>query len=247
MVPSENPGILGAMRRYWSEHALNRGAYGATCDVAAALWEFVRDSTPTRRRSRFGDSDYDWEHRVNTTSGTVGWRDRLLGLIHSPYQPTEPALFREMLEKWRETAQSDFAEYSFLDLGSGKGRTLLMAADYPFRRILGVELLPSLHQIAQENIFGYKSELQQCFRLESLCGDATQFDFPEGPLLIYLFNPFPEAGLRRTLTNLRESLRKNPRPAYVLYHNPLLEPVVVECGLRKIAGTHQFSVFVTYI
>ena len=57
----------------------------------------MRESTPERRRQRYGDMEYDWEHRVNTTSGTVGWRARLLGLFHSPYQPTEPALFREMM------------------------------------------------------------------------------------------------------------------------------------------------------
>ena len=58
------------------------------------LWRFLRDSTPERRRQRYGDMEYDWEHRVDTTSGTVGWRTRLLGLFHSPYQPTEPVLFK---------------------------------------------------------------------------------------------------------------------------------------------------------
>ena len=59
--------------------------------------EFVRDSLPDRRRLRYGDADYDWEHRVNTTSAAVDWRDRLLGAFHSPYQPTEAALFHEMV------------------------------------------------------------------------------------------------------------------------------------------------------
>ena len=48
------------------------------------LAEFVRDSTPERLRQRYGDADYDWDHRVNTTSAAVGWRDRLLGVFHSP-------------------------------------------------------------------------------------------------------------------------------------------------------------------
>ena len=39
------------------------------------LWNFLRDSTPSRRRQRYGDMEFDWEHRVNTTSGTVGWRE----------------------------------------------------------------------------------------------------------------------------------------------------------------------------
>ncbi len=114
----------------------------ATRQLLAALWEFVRDSTPERLRQRYGDADYDWEHRVNTTSAAVGWRDRLLGVFHSPYQPTESALFHEMLDALSQQSHSDFHDFVFIDLGSGKGRTLLMASDYPFRRIVGVELLP---------------------------------------------------------------------------------------------------------
>lgn len=30
-------------------------------------------------------------------------------------------------------------DYDFLDFGSGKGRTLLMAASFPFKKITGVE------------------------------------------------------------------------------------------------------------
>ena len=63
----------------------------ATRRLAGVLWEFARDSTPDRLRQRFGDAEYDWDYRVNTTSGAVGWRDRLLGMFHSAYQPTEPA------------------------------------------------------------------------------------------------------------------------------------------------------------
>ena len=139
---------------------------------------------------------------------------------------------------------SNFRDFTFIDLGSGKGRTLLMASDYPFCRIVGVELLPSLHQIAQQNLSQYKSDTQKCFALESICADATAFPFPNDPLVIYLFNPFPETGMRQVFANLEQSLREHPRPVYVLYHNPLLEHVVAESGfLRRLSGTHQYSLF----
>jgi len=209
-------------------------------NLAGKLWEFTRESTPARRRARYGDIDYDWDHRVDTTSATVTGADRLRGLFHSPYQPTEPALFREMVLSLRV----DFSQSVFIDLGSGKGRTLLMASNYPFRRIVGVELLPALHRIAQENLCQYKSESQKCFALTTICADASAFPFPEDPLVIYLFNPFPESGMRQVVANLEQSLRAHPRPVYILYHNPLLEYVLSENGLlRKIAGTHQYSVF----
>ena len=241
---ADSPRISSAAYRYWKDRALQSGLLAATRALIAALWEFLRDSTPSRRRSRFGDADYDWDYRVNTTSGAVGWRDRLLGVFHSPYQPTEPGLFHEMLNAVEQRTRLNFAEFTFIDFGSGKGRTLLMASDYSFHRIVGVELLPAFHAIAQQNLAAYKSDAQKCFRLESICADATGFHLPDGPLVVYLFNPFPEAGLRQTLANLQQALGKDPRPIYVLYHNPQLEHVLTENGfLRKIAGTHQYLIF----
>ena len=231
-------------RQWWNEVAEREDRLAAARRLLTALWEFVRDSTPERRRQRYGDADYDWEHRVNTTSAIVGWRDRLLGLFHSPYQPTESALFHEMLDALLQQSRSDFHDFVFVDLGSGKGRTLLMASDYPFRRIAGVELLPALHQAAQENLRKYRSEEQKCFALESVCADATEFPFPAEPTVLYLFNPFPETGLKRMIAHLEQSLRAHPRAVYVLYHNPLLEQVLSgSAAISKIGGTHQYSIY----
>jgi hypothetical protein len=47
---------------------------------------FLLESIPERRLRRYGDAEYDWNHRVDTTSATVGWCDRLLGAFHSPYR-----------------------------------------------------------------------------------------------------------------------------------------------------------------
>src|SRR5260370_20611255 len=207
--------------QWWKDLAEREGRVAATRQLLAALWEFVRDSTPERQRQRYGDADYDWEHRVNTTSAALSWRDRLLGVFHSPYQPTESSLFQEMLDALHQQTHLDFRDFVFLDLGSGKGRTLLMASDYPFRRIAGVELLPALNQAAQENLSKYRSESQKCFALESICADATEFPLPAYPTALYLFNPFPEARLRRAIGNLEHSLRQHPQVATVISHNPL--------------------------
>ncbi len=231
-------------RQWWSDVAAREGRIAATRQLLSALVEFVRDSTPERRRRRYGDAEYDWDHRVDTTSAAVSWRDRLLGVFHSPYQPTESGLFHEMLDALRQRTHSEFHDFVFLDLGSGKGRTLLMASDYPFRRIVGVELLSALHQAAQNNLSKYRSESQKCFALQSICADATEFPFPEEPIVLYLFNPFPEEGLKRMIANLEQSLRAHPRVVYVLYHNPLLEHVLSGSAVRsKIGGTHQYSIY----
>ncbi len=184
--------------------------------------------------------DYDWEHRVNTTSGTTGWRARLLGTFSSPYQPTEPALFHQMLA----TLPIAFDTFTFIDLGSGKGRTLLMASEYPFRRIIGVELIAELNDAALGNLRAYQSSTQRCRQIESLHADAREFELPEEPLVLYLFNPLPESALSWVLRRLQKSLQRAPRPAWVLYHNPLLDSVLTEAGIfEKVAGSPQYAVY----
>ena len=237
---AHEPGLRSTLHQWWRENVARQGWSSTVRKLVAAIFEFVRDSLPERRRQRYGDVDYDWDYRVDTTSATVSWRDRLFGAFNSSYQPTEPGLFHEML---RQLA-IDFCEFTFIDLGSGKGRVLLMAADYPFRRIVGVERLPRLHRVAEENINNYKSDAQKCFAIESVCGDACEFMFPAEPTVLYLFNPLPEMGLERLIANLDLSLQRSCRPLYVIYHNPLMDHILGRStALKKIGGTKSYSLY----
>lgn len=232
--------LLGALQGWWKNQRASQGVVASCGTLLREAWDFVRESTPESRRRRYGDVEYDWDNRVDTTSATVTWRSRLLGVLHSPYQPTEPALFREMLEQ----LPIESGGFTFIDLGSGKGRALLMASEYPFARIVGVELLPELHHIASDNLRRYSSPTQRCVAIENICADAREFHFPAEPSVLYLFNPLPETGLREVMTKLEDSLRQHPRKVFVLYHNPLLEHVVGQSPmLQKTSGTHQYSVF----
>lgn len=243
--PNSRPRLVATIHDWWKENSARSGFFSTAKRLLSTLWEFTRESTPSRRRQRYGDIEFDWDYRVDTTGATVGWRDRLLGHFHSPYQPSEPALFREMIDSLTLASTNfDFREFTFIDIGSGKGRALLMAANYPFRRILGIELLPELHRVAQENVGRYKSDSQQCFAIDCFLGDASDFAFPPEPTVLYLFNPLPESGLARVIGSLEQSLREHPRPMVVLYHHPLLEHVLTRNGaLKKIAGTPSYSIF----
>ncbi len=225
---------------WWKQERVAFGVLSTVRRFMGAIWEFVRESTPARKKQRYGDVDYDWEYRVNTTSATVGWRMRLMGCLNSPYQPTDAALFHEMLG----SIEADFREFTFIDIGSGKGRVLMMAADFPFRRRVGIELLPELHAIAQDNLAGYKSESQRCFSIETICGDAREYDFPLDPIVLYLFNPLPELGLTTLIDNLLQSIRENPRAVYVIYHNPLLAHLLDNRTIsKKISVTEQYAIY----
>lgn len=234
------PTLGDTVRQWWGEVASREGIFHASRRFLRTIWEFLRESAPSKRRQRYGDMGYDWDFRVDTTGATVGWRNRLLGMFLSAYEPTDPAGFQEMLSGLKLS----FQDFTFVDLGSGKGRTLLMATDYPFRRILGVELLPELHRVAQRNIARYKSDSQKCFKLESICGDARGFSFPPEPLVLYLFNPLPEPGLAQVISNLEKSIIEHPRAVYIVYYNPLLEHVVAAShAFRRTGGTQQYSVY----
>jgi SAM-dependent methyltransferase len=239
-TPQRNHNKVGALA--WARDTFRgRGLSGALRWYAASAVELLRDLTPARRKSRYGDVDYDFEYGVDTTWANVSLRTRFRELLSGgQYQPSEPALFHEILHSMPVAVDG----FTFVDLGSGKGRTLLMASEYPFRRIIGMELLAELNDIAQQNIARYRSERQRCYAIESHSGDARCFEFPREAIVLYLFNPFPEYVLREVLANLRDSVGALPRKVYVIYHNLAHENVFTDQPwLRCVQRTHQFAIF----
>jgi hypothetical protein len=112
-------------------------------------------------------------------------------------------------------------KFTFVDLGCGKGRALLIAAQFPFPRLVGVELATDLCAIAGANI---ATNPDWASRITVLNEDATAFTYPDGPLLVYMFHPFLATVLRRVLANLERQLRRSPRETYILYaRNPHYE------------------------
>jgi SAM-dependent methyltransferase len=128
------------------------------------------------------------------------------------YEPTPASTFSDIFD----SLELDFAELTFIDIGSGKGKALLLAAAYPFRRILGVERFEDLHRIALRNVAGHS-------RIELVCEDAARYAFPPEPSIVYFFNPFSEEILRDVVANLECSLKEYPRPVYVVYYAPILK------------------------
>jgi len=237
------PSVSSAVINWWREQPENAELWLRLQRLSGILIEFVRESLPDRRRERFGDAEYDWDYRVDTTSANVGWRARLMGLFSSSYQPIEAEMFREMMN----TLAIDFSQFTFVDIGSGKGRALLLASEYPFRRIVGIELLPELNRIAQENIRTFSSARGFGLPAESICGDATEFDFPAEPLTVYFFHPLSEAGFRQVMANLQASLAAQPRPVHIVYANPIFELIVAaDKRFKKRSGTHQYAIYETF-
>jgi hypothetical protein len=241
--------------RHWRENVHYFGLPRHLRNLASSVWMAMLELLPSRRKARFGDLDYDWEHSVNTTRSNVGFRTQLLtGLTGRPYFATEPWLFEQIMQALalsiQQSAVSQRATFSalrnftFIDLGCGKGRALLMASDYPFQKIVGVEFMPELCRAAQKNIAGYTSDCQQCRHMEVLCMDARDFEFPSRPLVVYLFNPFSEPTFAAVLEKLRKSVERAPRPVYIAYRFTEFEKLLAQAAwLEKIESADQWAVY----
>ena len=147
-----------------------------------------------------------------------------LSYIESPnrehgtgYQPTPISLFHEMIRG----LSIRYEDFVFVDFGSGKGRTLLIAADYPFRRIIGVEYNQYLHQIAVRNLGLYQSPGRQCQAITTICADAATFQIPPEPAVLYFANPFNEVVMQKLIKSIEASWRNSPRNLFAVYYNPV--------------------------
>jgi predicted RNA methylase len=213
-----SPSIAAAALRWQRDSLRARGLMGTLRYLSSQFVECVKDSLPERRRSRFGDIDYDCDHAVDTTWARLPFSVRLREVFSERlYQPTAEEEFAAIMQHFTGL---DLSSYTFIDLGSGKGRALLHAAMFPFARIVGVEVQPELDAIARANIERFERPGQLCRQIESLCADAREYRFPASNLALYLFNPFPDYVLREVLANLVESARLHPRRIFVLYNAP---------------------------
>jgi SAM-dependent methyltransferase len=227
--------------RHWRSSLRYYGVRRTIRQLAEASYRFFREYLPDRRKIKYGDLDYDFDHSVDTTRANVSFRAQLIAALSGhQYFPTEPWLFEEMMS----VLPVRFQDFTFADLGSGKGRALLMAAAYGFKRIIGVEYMPEWHRVAEENIRKYAAENKRAAAIETHCMDARDFEFAAEPLVVYLFNPFPEPVLACVLERLRQSLLKNLRPLFLAYRHPEYENLLEKCDwLEKIAGTQQWAVY----
>jgi SAM-dependent methyltransferase len=107
---------------------------------------------------------------------------------------------------------------TFVDVGSGMGRVVLLASQRPFRQIVGVEISPALHEIARENRARFPAADVRCRDLRLVRSDAASFTFPRGDLVVYLYNPFRSEVFEPLLDGL---LAIPKRDLVLLYHTPL--------------------------
>ncbi|GAC1383362.1 MAG: hypothetical protein NVSMB30_30900 [Hymenobacter sp.] len=202
------------MRRALRHFKLREAGLTAADWVRQEAWRFSPGRIFERRRERRAEVAFDQQYGTDTQvaahpqPGDVASENFDANFL---YLPSPVYAFRRFLAN----LNIKFEEFTFIDFGSGKGRTLLLASEQPFKRVIGVEYSQPFHARAQVNIEKYQRK--RAGSVESVAGDAAAFDFPPDNLVIYCFNPFPEPVLTQVLANLARSVRARPRPILLVY------------------------------
>jgi hypothetical protein len=139
------------------------------------------------------------------------------------YYGVAPSILEGILDHWlqRTFPLHSIENYTFLDVGAGKGRALLLASQFPFASVEGVELNGPLANIAQANIdLWLRDPLAAPLAPITLHhADATLHPLPKTPTLAFLFHPFETPVLRRFLRHVESHLAHHPNAFDLLYVN----------------------------
>jgi SAM-dependent methyltransferase len=214
--------------------------------IARATWKLIGIGRRTFgseaewvKRKRSVDRDFDAAHGIDTWGIT---QLKGLGVPRESWSESVPhiAVDPDEFASALSAVDVDLSKLTFVDFGSGKGRALLLAADYPFRRIIGVEFAEPLVQTAQTNIRRY-GERHDVSRIEVVHSDALKYDLPAEPELIFLYNPFGPTMMKVVAERTRASLTAAPRDAVVLYLNPFHVEAWIDAGFMELKRGSHFS------
>ena len=166
-------------------------------------------------RSRAFDKRYNVETAREEHLGEMGVSPHATARGNSIYRVT----WSWLIEKSLARLDIDPQRYTFIDYGSGKGKSMLIASRHPFKTIIGLEYARRLHDIATENCQKYRSMDQKCYSLQPIWGDVLEYSPPSGPIVCFMCNPFDEATLRAVFESWRMRYQSGEREIRILYLN----------------------------
>ncbi|MGD0940246.1 MAG: class I SAM-dependent methyltransferase [Terracidiphilus sp.] len=187
---------------------------------------------------------FDEEFGVRT-SGLVAGRHLKSGHPHdrhaTAYYGVAPSVFQVLLRRWQKSRPAvPIEQFTFIDIGAGMGRAVLLASQLPFHQVAGVELNPTLVKIARSNLAAWRSAGRAVAPMRMICGDAVETPLPVGPCLAFLFNPFAATVMRQLLKAVRASIKEQARPFDLIYVNNEQEHVLESELMRRPEASRLF-------
>jgi SAM-dependent methyltransferase len=210
--------------------------------TAGKVGKVLREQGPRavagKVRTKIGDYAFDVRHGVETCR----WATlQELGLPESAeqhsneYQPTGSGEFR-MLMRDAPLPRSG----TFVDLGSGKGRVVLLASRYGYDRVVGVELSESLCAVARANAEKFRKRVPDAAPMEMVCADALTYDIDDDTTVVFLFNPFDGVIVRHVLDRIGASIERRPREVYLVYNNAKEADAITGDARFTPAGVYRY-------
>jgi len=140
----------------------------------------------------------------------------------SPYEGTPPKAFIGVMRQ----IPADYITHSiFVDFGSGKARSVLLASEYPFKKIIGIEFSPQLHSVAKLNCLKYRNTTQKCNNIELKCMNAIDYNISSQQAIFFFYNPFNSTIMEKMASKIQKSLQEFPRKAFVVYFWPMHQEI----------------------
>jgi len=185
------------------------------------------------------DLSFDWRYGTDT----MGWvaEDGLApgseNEVHSaPYRATKARPFLQLLKELELPHES-----TFVDIGSGKGRVLLIASKYGFRHVRGIEFSGHLCELARKNVEIFAKRNRLNLSIEVVETDATSYSFAVDERVFFMYNPFDDVILRKVVDNLKHSVRTNPRSIWVIYNTPIYQNIFHRSELIKSESFYEIG------
>ncbi len=155
------------------------------------------------------------------TSGVISYTQLSSGKAADKYNicygGSQPSIIRKTL-----AGLANHHALTFLDLGCGKGRALAVASEFPFRRIVGVELAPSLVSIAKANAEVLRSKFPDRTPIEVVEGDVLAVPIPTGSVVVYFYHPFYRGMMKKVARKIEKFVKSNSGiDVFVIYYNPV--------------------------
>lgn len=177
---------------------------------------------------RHGTSTNGWipSTELKTSSRNLKYSER--------YQATKSRPFRKLIGHLR------FPEGSvFVDIGCGKGKVLLLASGFGFKKVIGIEFSGELCQIARRNVDIYLRGRKVHADIEIIESDVLDYEIGAEDNVFYLYNSFSGVVLREFMANLARSVETSPRKVWLIYHIPTSRDVVDGFSLFSSATEHS--------
>lgn len=130
---------------------------------------------------------------------------------------------------------------TFVDIGSGKGRVLMLACQAGFKRIVGIDFSPQLCEIAQRNLATFRKRTPVGAEVQILKLDATDYEFSADQQIFFMFDPFLPEVVTQVIKNLGRSIERHPRKCWLIYLAPKYHAAIAET--KVFPAPKQFTLY----